>query len=284
MAPTVAEILKQTGMSDEDIAKLDQRYVAGFQTILTTAEQAQQSAAQLKEQAETADRAQREIYDQKIAPALDKWGNEKSVMEAELAYHRTLSEQAKANGFIPRESPGFVAKPPVTPPGSGSTYVPNAGAVPGSPSFMTKEEGLRAVTNATWAITEHQRLHGQPIPDDIETLSAEAERRHLPFRQHVEEKYGFAGRRKEIVEKAQNEEIDRRVNEQVKEKERKLVEQFSSNPNVRQGAPSEFTNLKKGVEQKSVKDPLSMNKQERHQYTGSLIQNEIVQNANSSVN
>lgn len=285
MAVTVAEMLKASGMTDEQIAGLDAKIVTGFQTVLTTAEQAQLSASQLKEQAELANRAQTELYDKEIAPALDQWGNEKVMLESERSFYRAQNEAARSAGFIPNDAPTFQpgGNPNRNQNPNAPTYVPGANVVPGSPAFMTKAEGVRAVANATWVITEHMRLHGAPPPDDIETLASEAERQHLDFREHVKRKYNFEGRRKEIVEKKQNEEIDRRVAEQVKVKEQQLVEKFGSNPNVRMGAPSEFTNLRKGVDQKQVKDPLSMNKQERRDYTASLINRDMVENA-SQVN
>jgi hypothetical protein len=284
--PTVAETLKASGLTDEQIAGLDARIIAGFDTVLTTAEQARQSAAQLKEQAETAQRAQAQQYDTKIAPALDQWGNEKTMLEAELQFYRTQNEQGRANGFIPKEAPGYNrnANPNPNPNPNPNGYVANTNVVPGSPSFMTKEEGLRAVANATWAVSEYQRLHGAPIPDDIETLSAEAEGRHMKFRDHVAQKYNFEAKRAEIVATRQNAEIEKQVNERFQKKERELVERLGNNPNVRMGAPSEFTNLRKGVDSKTVKDPLSMSKQERHQYTQSLINQDIAQNASSTVN
>ena len=184
--PTVHEILKQSGLSDEQIAALDGKALTAFNGVLSTAEQARQTAEQerqaakdaqekaaaeklaaqqnaekaeqarieaeqAKEAAEVAQRSNRQFYDESIVPALNSWGNEKAQKDAELAFYRTQLEGAKASGFIPAEAPGFVPAPP--PAGSPQArdahgrYVPGApGGTPGSPTFTLDEIDQRLGT------------------------------------------------------------------------------------------------------------------------------------------
>lgn len=275
--PTVAEILRASGMSDTEIAAIDARVLTGVTQVLNTAQQD-------REAAELAQRAQREMYDTKVAPALDAWGNEKVSLEAERNFYKTQAEGARAAGFLPKDAPGYVA--PTNPDpnaarGGDGRFVANGGVVPGSPSYMTKQEGMSAVSNATWFVTEHMRLHNAPPPDDIETLAVEAERNHLSFRDYVAKKYNFQARKDEIVAARQKERDDKIIAETIVARDKHWAERGGNNPNVRTGTESQFTNLKAGVDSKSIKDPLSMSKGERHAQTSQLIQKEIVENAQS---
>lgn len=275
---TVAEILKATGMSDAEITAIDARVLSGVTQVLTTAQQD-------REAAELAQRAQREMWDQKVAPALDAWGNEKVALESERNFYKTQAEGAKSAGFIAKDAPGYVA--PTADPNAGrggdGRFVPNAGVVPGSPTFMTKQEGLSAVGNATWFISEHMRLIGGAPPDDLETLAVEAERNKLPFREYVAKKYNFEGKKAEISEKAQKEHDDRIITETIAARDKHWAERSGNNPAVREGAPSQFSTLKAGVDSKAIKDPLTMSKGERRAQTSQLIQKEIVENSANTV-
>lgn len=277
--PTVAEILKASGMSDTEIAAIDARVLTSVTTVLTTAQQD-------REAAELAQRAQREMWDQKVAPALDAWGNEKVSLEAERNFYKTQAEGAKAAGFLPKDVPGYVAPANVDPNagrGNDGRYVAGSGAVPGSPTYMTKQEGMSAVANATWFVSEHMRLHGAPPPDDIETLAVEAERNHLPFRDYVSKKYSFQAKKDEIIANRQKERDDKLIAETNAARDKMWAEKVGNNPNVRTGTESQFTNLKAGVDSKALKDPLSMSKGERHAQTSQLIQKEIAENLQQSV-
>ncbi len=98
---SVRDILKQTGLTDEQITAMDAKTLSGFETVLTTAEQERNAA-------ELANRSQRELYDSQIAPALDAWGVEKAQKDAEIAFYKTQAEGARGAGFIPKDAPGYV--------------------------------------------------------------------------------------------------------------------------------------------------------------------------------
>src|SRR2546430_9079168 len=101
---TVEEILRESGLTDEQIKALDAKVLTGVTTVLSTANQAQ-------EQAELARRAQAQQYDSEIAPALDNWANDKARIEAQLAFYKMQAEQAKAGGFLPADAPGTPVPP-----------------------------------------------------------------------------------------------------------------------------------------------------------------------------
>jgi membrane protein involved in colicin uptake len=172
--PTVNEILKQSGLNDEQIAALDAKAITAFTGVLTTAEQerktaqesaakAQESAAkaeqerqvaqqatekaeqdrkaaaEAKEAAEVAQRSNAEFYDKEIAPALNNWGTEKANLEAQAAFYRAQNEAARAAGFVPTEAPNYKPQEAqsVTPQRDAQgRYVAGAqGGTPGSPTF-----------------------------------------------------------------------------------------------------------------------------------------------------
>src|ERR1700731_2116495 len=124
---TVEEALRQSGLSDEAIKALDPKAIMVFNNTLTAAERAQEAA-------ELAQRSNVDWYENKIAPSLTAWDEERSRLEseraaalAEVAYHRTLTEQAKRGGFIPGDAPAYV-------PAAGGAqrgYVAGAGSTPG---------------------------------------------------------------------------------------------------------------------------------------------------------
>jgi hypothetical protein len=240
--PTVHEILKQTGLTDEQIAALDAKVLSAVGGVLSTAEQkeltgkqAQEEAARLaqvaedtkkqaelaaqqataaKEAAEIAQRSNAKFYDESIAPALNSWGTEKTNLEAQIAYYKTQNEGARAAGFIPAEAPSFV--PAAAPPANNQVrdaqgrYVAGApGGTPGSPSFTMEAIDQRlgnGISNIGWAMQEYQRLTGgQFLPDSFDKLAQEADNQRLPFRDYVARKYDFSGKQTAIQQKLQQE-------------------------------------------------------------------------------
>jgi hypothetical protein len=241
--PTVQEILKQTGLSDEQIAALDAKAITAFTGVLTTAEQERKAAAEAAAKAaeerqaaaesvtkaeqerkaaaealeaqEVRKRSNDEFYAESIVPALNSWGNEKAQKDAELAFYRTQLEGAKAIGFIPAEAPGFHPAE-----GGGTSAAPQRdaqgryvagapGGTPGSPTFTMEAIDQRlgnGISNIGWAMQEYQRLSGgQFLPDSFDRLAEEADSSRLPFRDYVARKYDFAGKQAELQRKAAEE-------------------------------------------------------------------------------
>jgi hypothetical protein len=234
--PTVQDVLKQSGFSDEDIAKLDAKAITGFTGVLTAAdadrkaateaaaraaelrtaaETAEKTARERAERAELVERSNKDFYEKNIVTALNGWDDERKKIEgervkavSEAAYYKTQAEGAKASGFIAADAPGFVYVPPT------GTVVPEqqrdqsgryvAGAPNGTPGSPTIMDDVRsALTDTTWAMQQYQQLHGGFLPDDPMQLAREADAMKLPYRAYVERKYQFAEKRQEIARKAQ---------------------------------------------------------------------------------
>ncbi len=239
--PSVAEILKQTGLSDDQIAALDAKVVSGFSSVLTTAEserqdaraaaaQAEQdrkaasaaatqaeservAAVTAQEAAEVAKRANAEFYDQSIAPALNNWGTEKSNLEAQVAYYKAQNEGARAAGFIPAEAPAY--QPPAAIPGNGQArdasgrYVANMpGSVPGSPTFTMEDvrnglgSTLGTLTDIQW---KYQSLYGKPMPISPTELVRQAESVKLDPGVYAARNFKFAEKEAEMARSAAEE-------------------------------------------------------------------------------
>jgi hypothetical protein len=233
--PTVAEILKQTGFTDEQISSLDPRAVTAFSSVLSSAETERQAAAvaaqkaeadrlaweKAKADAELLQRSNTQFYEEKIVPGLTSWQDEqvklqtdKANAEALAAFYKAQNEGARAAGFVPADAPSFTTPPPVVvPPGTrdaAGRFVPNApGSTPGSPAFTLDQIDQRlgnGVSNIGWAMQEYQRLTGgQFLPDPFDQLSREADAQKLPFRDYVARKYDFNGKQQAIVQRQQQE-------------------------------------------------------------------------------
>lgn len=286
--PTVEEVLKQSGFTDDQISALDNRAITAFNGVLSTAEQARQAA-------ELAQRANVDFYDNRIVPSLTRWDeekmqieNEKARVAAEAAYYRTQNEAARQAGFIASDAPGYQPQRDQS-----GRYVANVpGGTPGSPTYT----GLSAddievklgqgLTNVAWAMQEYQRLNnGQYLPDNFDKLSQEATYSRMPFRQYVEQKYGFPAKRQEI-EKQKQEAHDKEIADQATAaNDRKWAERVGSNPDVRMSmrnvdprAAEIARAVRSGKELPGigkVNDPLLLNETERRLQTRAGIRAEL---------
>lgn len=269
--PTVQEVLKQSGMTDEQITSLDAKVLEGFNTVLTT-------ASQEKERAELALRRQRENYEKEIVPALNSWGAEKANLEAQLSFYRTQNEKAREAGFVPQDAPGFQPPNPNQPrnPQNGR-YEVGGNEVPGSPQLVRDLESkvgtaFQILADTQW---EYQSLFGSPLPESPSRLAQEAEAQALPLREYVERKYGFAAKREEIARKRQEERDAKIRQEAAAERDRYWTERAGNNPDVRAGVDSDYGTVRKATEEGKRKDPLAMTEQERRQATRAAIRSEV---------
>jgi hypothetical protein len=241
--PTLAEVLKQTGFTDEQIAQLDPKMVTAVSGALTAAEQQAQAAQQAqaeatrltqaaeeqkkqaelsaqqaaaaREAAEVAQRSNAKFYDETIAPALNGWGTEKANLEAQAAFYRAQNEAARSAGFVPAEAPNFqpqnasAANP--TRDAQGRYVAGAANGTPGSPTFQGVDLAAidqrlgTGISNIGWAMQEYARFHpGQFLPDSFDKLGQEADNARLPFRDYVARKYDFAGKQQAAQKAAQD--------------------------------------------------------------------------------
>ncbi len=316
---TVEEILKQSGFTDDQIKALDAKVVAGFGSVLTTAEQQRttaekerQEAVAAREAAELAQRSNVDFYENKIAPSLTAWEEEKARIEndkarasAEAAYYRTQAEEAKKSGFIPTEAPSFdPAK--FTPPNPGvqprdpqGRYVPNVpGSTPGSPTFDVNQVYQRAgdavgvLTDIQW---EHQRLFGQPMPISPTELIRQADAVKLDPKTYASRTFNWDTRRQQMQaddEKKKAEKIsadavapyeqklkeaEERHKKELADRDRKWAEQGGSNPDVRMPQASRFADHMRAVKANEAPDPLTLNDQQRRALTATMIRKDITE-------
>ena len=270
--PTVQEVLKATGISDEEIAKMDQKVLEGFTKVVQTAEQA-------REAAELAQRAQAEQWDTKIAPALDEWGNKEANLTAQVNYYKTLAEKAKEGGFLP-------ASEPFTPPaaatrGPDGKFVANANPVPGSPDIIKTARDQVGSAIGVLADVQHRyrTLYGKEMPDMPTEFFREAETQHMHPRDYAAKKYGFQEREKQIREEEQKKHDDAIRKEVADSKDKEWAEKIGNNPNIRQAEVSKFSTLDKAVKSGERPDPLKLTREERHAATQKVIQRELASNA-----
>lgn len=234
---TVQEILKQSVLNDEQIAALDAKAITAFTGVLTTAEQAQQSAQEIatkteqerqiiakekelteqerqaavkeKEAAELAKRANDQFYGDSIVPALNTWGTEKANMEAQIAFYKTQNEAARASGFVPAEAPNFA--PQSLPAanaqqrdGQGRYVAAAPGSIPGSPTFTMEDvrnglgSTLGTLTDIQW---KYQSLYGKPMPISPTDLVRQAEAVKLDPSIYAARTFQFAEKEAEIAHK-----------------------------------------------------------------------------------
>jgi hypothetical protein len=239
--PTVHEMLKQSGLSDEQIAALDAKAISAFTGVLTAAEQkeqtaqqaaakaeqerqaaqeavtkaeqARQEAAQAREAAELAQRSNAQFYDESIAPALNNWGTEKANLEATAAFYKAQNEAARAAGFVPSEAPAYQPQSfpaqGTQPRDSQGRYVPAApGGTPGSPTFTMEDvrnglgSTLGTLTDIQW---RYQRLFNEPMPISPTQLVKEAESQRLDPVAYAERRFNFQAKEQEMARKAAEE-------------------------------------------------------------------------------
>jgi hypothetical protein len=263
--PTVAEVLKQSGMSDEQIAAIDAKAIDALGTYAAT-------ATADRERGELAQRSAEQLFNDQINPALNAWGNKEANLTAERDYYKAQAEGAKAGGFV-ADVPPFV---PAQSRGAGGQFVPNANVVPGSPNFQELEEkvgsALGTIADLQW---QYQKLNGTVMPDSPTRLVAEAAAQRMSLTDYAAKKYDFAGRRAAIETEAKQKERDAIVKETTEARDKYWAERSGSNPNVRMAEPSRFSELSKGVKDGTRVDPLKMTREQRHAATASAIRADV---------
>jgi hypothetical protein len=253
---TVEEILRESGLTDEQIKALDAKAMTGLTQVLSTASQAQEAA-------ELAKRAQSDQYDQSIAPALDAWANEKAQKDAEIAFYKAQLDGAKAGGFISTTPPGTPATPPVVAPGTRGAdgkFVAGGNPVPGSPAFNPdKLRDELAGAFAFYADTnwKYRTLFGKEMPESPTSIIREATAQHMSPAAWAAKKYDFAGKEKSIADQAQKDHDDAIRKEVSAAKDKEWGEKVGSNPDVRRAEVSRFSEINKAVKAGTRPDPLA---------------------------
>jgi len=252
MAKTVEEILKESGMTDEQIKALDAKVTTGLTTVLTTA-----SAAQ--EKAELERRAQVEQYEKQIAPALDNWANEKASYDAKIAAYDAALKSAKEGGFKVPDILVPSATDPAASRGPDGKFVAGQNPVPGSPQFV---EGLRKEIGSAFSFAadvqwKYQQLYGTMIPDSPTALISEAVAQHMSPMAWAEKKYQFKEKEAAKVAADKKKELEAATAAAVAENDKKWAEKVGSNPDVRQAQVSKYSEINKAVKAGTRPDPLA---------------------------
>jgi hypothetical protein len=268
MPKTVEEVLRETGMTDEQIKALDPKMMTGLTTFVS-------SGTQALEAAELAKRAQSEQYENEIAPALDKWANDKAGYDAKMAAYEAALKSAKEGGFqIPE-----ILVPPANPAARAADgkFVAGQNPVPGSPEFVSnlrKEAGqaIGSMLDLTW---KYQTLYGKPMPDSPTVLIAEAQAQRLDPITYAAKKYDFAGKESAIKADEQKKHDDAIRAEAKAEADKVWAEKVGNNPMIRQAEVSKFATLEKAVKANERPDPLTMTREQRHVATRNSIQKEL---------
>jgi hypothetical protein len=312
--PTVEEVLRQSGFTDDQIAQMDQRAISAFGGVITDANKSLRDAKAAQDAAELAQRSNIDFYENRIAPSLANWEEEKSRIEnekartaAELAYYRTQAEEAKKTGFIPAEAPGFDASKfaaPSNPPRDGQgRYVAGApGGTPGSPQYVAPNfdvnkvyeragDAVGIIADIQW---EHQRLFGRPLPISPTELVRQADAQKLDPKMYAARVFNFDARRQEMAqEEAKKHDdamraegaapLEQKLKEseelrkkEVAENDRKWAERVGSNPDLRMPQVNpRMTDIAKAVKANDLPDPLSLNDAQRRALTSQMIRKDI---------
>ena len=275
--PTVQEVLKNSGWTDEAIAALDAKAAEGFTAVLSTADQ-------LKEAAELKERKINEYMANQVTPALNNWGNEKATLSAENAYLRKLAEEAKASGFIGAEIPLSPTSDgqPRNPQGQ---FVAGQNPVPGSPGFNPEQfrEGVGAFVGVLNEVQwNYQRLFGSVLPDNPNQLVMEAREQRMPLKDYVAKKYNFAAKEQEVAQAKQKEAEDRIRKDAIAERDKFWAER-GANPNLRPAEASGFSQVQKAVQAGQRPDPTMQTEAQRRATTAEMIQRDIAEKASGQV-
>jgi hypothetical protein len=189
---TLAEVLKNSGWTQEQIDALDAKAMSGLTSYVTgieqTAAQKEKAASELavkaeadrkaqeealveankaKAAAEAAERGWADFRDNTYNPGLAAWEEERKKLAkaaadaaAESAFYKAQHASLKDTGFIPADSPIFTPATVVPPVATTST-------TPGTPTFTINEvrdqlgNSLGTVANIQW---EYRNLYGKEMP------------------------------------------------------------------------------------------------------------------------
>jgi hypothetical protein len=200
---TLAEVLKNSGWTQEQIDALDAKAMSGLTSYVSNIEQtaaqkeqaakdlaakaeadrkAQEAAAEAarvaREAAEASERGWADFRDNVYNPGIASWEAEKAKLAkaasdaaAEAAFYKAQRESYLSTLNIkPEDAPVFI--PPA------ASVVPPAPKTPGTPTFTIDEvrnelgTSLGTVANIQW---EYQTLYGKPMPISPTELLRQAE-------------------------------------------------------------------------------------------------------------
>jgi predicted metal-binding transcription factor (methanogenesis marker protein 9) len=234
--PSLAEVLRQSGWSQEQIDALDAKAVTGFNTVLTTASQAETTAAETlakaqadkaaaekavadaqaaKEAAELKDRSVQEFWNNTYNPGIAAWEKERQELAkaaadatAEAAYYKAQRETYLGKlGIKPEDAPVFtpvVVDPKAANPNGNGTRDAQGRFVPGptgSPVFDPNVVISRVgdgMNKIQTIMWKYQTLYdGQPLPMSPSELIQKADQLKLDPMEYASRTFRFAEKEEE---------------------------------------------------------------------------------------
>lgn len=242
------DILKSNGYTDEQITSIAEALgsnadaVKTFEEGLASAAEKLQAAQTKLDEANSKQQQVQQWWEQDATKQINDAYSRVATAEARSAFYQKQVESARESGFLPADAPAPAVPPEAQPTrATDGRFVANANPVPGSPAYMTQEQGWKALASATWAMNEHMRLYGQPMPENVEDLVEQATRARRDFRDYVSEKYKYPQRREEIQMAAQKAHDDKITTEALDRYKKEQAERNGSNPDLRPGVTSNFS-------------------------------------------
>ncbi len=252
--PTLADVLRQSGLSQEQIDALDAKVMSSLGGVLTTAEKAQQEAIakektaqeaavkaeadrkaaearveearKAQEAAELQKRSVDEFWQNTYNPGVAAWETERQTLAkkaadaaAEAAFYKQQRESLKELGLIPQDAPTFTPVAATEPVKNNGGYVPGKD---GSPVFDASTvisrvgDGMNAIQNIMW---KYQTLYGAPLPIPPSELISQADALRLNPMEYATRTFKFAEKEEE-----QRQAVARAHDEAIAKKEREAAD------------------------------------------------------------
>jgi hypothetical protein len=260
----IHDVLKANGYTDEQITSVaaalgtNPDAVKVFEDGLVAADEKLRQATIKLEEADRKNDQIKQWWEGDATRQINDAYSKVAQAEARAAYYKQQTDSARESGFLPAEAPVPAPEQAGQARSPDGRFVPNAGAVPGSPVYMTQADGWKALSSATWAITRYAQLFdGKPLPDDVATLVQEAVNARMEFQPYVSQKYDFPKREKEITSTRQKEHDDKIAKDALEAYKKEQAERNGSNPDLRPGQTSNFSKFQQPQPGQTGRDRLS---------------------------
>jgi hypothetical protein len=277
---TLEEMLKQQGKTDEEIKAIITTLGPAkgiFETQMAEATRKHEEATRLATEAQEREKKINTFWTEEATPQINSAFSEKAKAEAQAEFYRKQAESAKASGFLPADAPGFVAPNPN--PGNSEPardhngkFVTNANPVPGSPQYLTMEQGYAAVVETAYLLSEHQRLFGEPLPD-LEILMKEATQTRSKARDIWAKKYNVEQKRADL-KKAAEDAHEAKLRAEIEKNVRTEYASKYGNENTRPMVPSRFPNYAKD-EKTGAPDKMAWTKSDKRDKLRERIHDQV---------
>ena len=258
---------EQSGLSDEEIKAFEgiagtAKLTTFLRKVVADKEAAEKAAATAK--GELTQFTER--YNNEFVPSMRNVTQESIATQGRIAALEAKLAKAKEYGIVIDEvDPKADPEPKTTPRAPGS---PNPDAITRDDFGRFQNSQSAAVITLQELNAEHFELYGKPLSGTQE-LIAEVNRQHLlgnrgfTLRNAWETKHNVGAKRQELAAAAQKKHDDEVRSAAIKEER----ERHGSNPNVRTGVPSRFSNYK-ASDATNTKEPWKAPRGQRERNAG----------------